>query len=145
MGFNALDCAAQVGTLAGFGARLGPYGALAGGGVALLASDSCLGAHTDPGTYTQTVSNPTQGYDMTYTNIVAPPGESGSMSVTVDYGAGGYTTETWSDDGSHTMYDSQTDTLYGLNGDSSWVISSGSTGDSGSGTDGTAGKAAIGP
>ncbi len=134
MGFNPVDCGLTVAGAAGLGSVLGPYGALGAGGVALVASDTCLGAHTDPGTYSQTVYNPSQGTTTTYTQTVAPPGQSGSLSVSIDYGSGGGTlTETWSDDGSHTLYDSQTDTTYGINGDSSWVISGGSDPGDGSG------------
>jgi hypothetical protein len=125
MGFNAVDCGMQVAGAAGLTKGLGPYAMLAAGGLATLVSDSCLGSKTEPGTYTQTVSNPSNGTTTEYTATIAPPGETGSMSVTTDYGNGGYTTETWGDDGSHTLYDSQTDTTYGMNGDSSWVISSG--------------------
>jgi hypothetical protein len=138
MGFNAIDCALSIAGAAGLSAKLGPEASIAAGGVALVASDTCLGSHTDPGTYSQTVYNASQGTTTTYTQTVAPPGETGSLSVSVDYGPGGGTlTETWSDDGSHTVYDSQTDTTYGLDGTSSWVISGSDSGD-----DGTAGKAA---
>ncbi len=129
MGFNAVDCGMAVAAAAGLSKGLGPYGMLAAGGVAALASDSCLGAHTEPGTYTQTVSNPSAGTTTSYTATIAPPGESGSMSITTDYGAGGYTTETWNDDGSHTLYDSQTGMTYGMDGDTSWVISGGGDSD----------------